>query len=453
MNARALLPWLLALLLGAQPSLAQQASDESLDDLLQEVRQRAEKTGRLDDERVKTFTRERDQQLQVLRRMQRELAEELARGETLKQRYDENERVLTQMSETLRIRIGDFGELFGVVRQVAGDARGMVRNSLVSAQYPGRIELAKQLAAIKGLPSMGELDALRVLLLEEAVQAGAVVRFAAQVKTPDGRTENADVVRVGVFNAISGDRFLRFEPETQSLQALPRQPAPRFRRLAAATFDAPVGSITDMAVDPSRGSVLGLLIQAPTLGERVEQGGPVGYFIIFLGALGLAISLERLVVLALVGRRIRRQLAAKEVDTGNPLGRVLDTYRQNRLVDAAALELKMDEAILKELPALERRQGAIKVLAAVAPLLGLLGTVVGMIQTFQMITLFGTGDPKLMAGGISTALVTTVLGLLVAIPLVLLHSAVVGRSRVLVEILEQQSAGLVARHAEQESGS
>jgi len=208
-----------------------------------------------------------------------------------------------------------------------------------------------------------------------------------------------------------------------------------------------------MAVDPSRGAILGLLSQAPSLVERIQQGGLVGYVIIVLGALGVLIAIERLVSLARAGGGIKAQLKASKADAGNALGRILAVYESNRSVDFETLELKLDEAILREAPALERRQGWIKVLAAVAPLLGLLGTVVGMINTFQAITLFGTGDPKLMAGGISTALVTTVLGLIVAIPLVLLHSLVASRSKMLVEILEEQSAGIIARHPGGAKGS
>jgi biopolymer transport protein ExbB len=206
-----------------------------------------------------------------------------------------------------------------------------------------------------------------------------------------------------------------------------------------------------MAVDPSRGSLLGLLIQAPSLKERIDQGGVVGYVIIGLGLIGVLIAVWRYLSLTISGSKIRSQLKSATPNAGNALGRILGVYHDNKDIDTETLELKLDEAILKEAPKLEKWQGSIKVLAAVAPLMGLLGTVVGMIATFQAITLFGTGDPKLMAGGISQALVTTVLGLVVAIPLVLLHSMVAGKSKGLIEILEEQSAGLIAKHSEEES--
>lgn len=203
-----------------------------------------------------------------------------------------------------------------------------------------------------------------------------------------------------------------------------------------------------MAVDPSRGNLLSLVIQSPSLLEQVSFGGGVGYTILVMGLIGVIIALYRLVVLQSVGRKMAAQKKSSTASTDNPLGRIFAAYESNQNVSPATLELKLDEMIMRETPKLERFQGIVKVIAGVAPLMGLLGTVVGMIKTFQTITLFGTGDPKLMADGISQALVTTVEGLIVAIPLVFLHSLVAGRSKELIEVLEEQSAGLIARLAE-----
>jgi biopolymer transport protein ExbB len=334
-----------------------------------------------------------------------------------------------------------------VVRQVAGDVKGTIDASMVSAQYPGRGELAARLAQIKGLPSIDELNDLRVLMLNEMVESAKVVRFSTRIANADGTFADADVVRVGVFNLITGDEFLTYEQDTKSIKVLPRQPKGRYRNMAEDLYGATSGNVA-MAVDPSFGSLLKLLINAPTFRERIDQGGTVGYVIIVLGLFGFMVSLERWLFLSGASTKVRRQLKSDAPDDNNALGRILAVYHQNKEIDTETLELKLDEAILKETPKFEKRQGTIKVLAAVAPLMGLLGTVVGMIETFQMITLFGTGDPKLMAGGISQALMTTVMGLVVAIPLVLLYSLVAAKSRGLVEILEEQSAGMIARHSE-----
>jgi len=438
-------------LLMAVPAPAQQQDVKTLDELLQTVRERSRQTSAENQQRLRNFQSQRNQQAALLQDAKQSLAAQEARSDALKQQFDGNERALEELSETLRIRIGNFGELFGVVRQVAGDAKGTIDGSLVSAQYPERGDVAGRLAQIKGLPSMEDLVALQTLMLEEMAESAKVVSFPTTIVNADGSEEQADVARVGVFNAVTGDRFMRFEPETKSLQDLPRQPKARFRSMAGDLTSAAPGSTVAMAVDPSRGSLLGLLIQAPSLKERIDQGGVVGYVIIGLGLIGVLIAVWRYLSLTISGSKIRSQLKSATPNAGNALGRILGVYHDNKDIDTETLELKLDEAILKEAPKLEKWQGSIKVLAAVAPLMGLLGTVVGMIATFQAITLFGTGDPKLMAGGISQALVTTVLGLVVAIPLVLLHSMVAGKSKGLIEILEEQSAGLIAKHSEEES--
>ena len=436
-----------ALIVGALVSVNAWSAGE-LDQLLNQVKKARGEMSEENKQREARFQRERNSQRALLREVQAELTAEEQRSDRLTSAFTANEQLLTEMSDNLQVQVGNFGELFGVVRQVAGDTVGQVRSSLVSAQYPDRSDVATRLAQIKGLPSIEDLDALRVLLFEEMVESGKVSRFPTTIVTADGRDEQADVVRVGVHNLITGDRFLTYDTETGSIKELARQPQDRFRGAIDDLFEASPPTIVNTAVDPSRGSLLGLLIQAPSLSERIAQGGVVGYVIITLGIIGLLIALWRLVFLSGVSGGMRKQLKTSDPSEKNPLGRILKVYDENRMNDTETLELKLDEAILREAPALEKWQGGIKVLAAVAPLLGLLGTVTGMIATFQAITLFGTGDPKLMAGGISQALVTTVLGLCVAIPLVLLHSWVAGRSRSLIEVLEEQTAGMIAQKAE-----
>ncbi|MDH3418275.1 MAG: MotA/TolQ/ExbB proton channel family protein [Gammaproteobacteria bacterium] len=440
----------LVLVLVAGGAVAQDAPS-SFDELLAAVRSDAAARSAENTEREQRFLDSRNEQQTMLDEVRADLAAENARSDQLKQQFDSNELSLGELTETLRVRVGNMGELFGVVRQVAGDTKGVIDTSLVSAQLPGRSTQADELAQSRGLPSIQELTDLYVLLLEEMAESGKVARFDAEVISAEGLAGQAEVVRVGVFNVISGDEFLQYVPESTSLQALARQPAGRFRSLAEG-LSAATSGVVPMALDPSRGAILGLLIQAPSLVERIQQGGIVGYVIIVLGLLGVLVALERMLSLWRASRGIHAQLRSSRADTGNALGRILSVYDINRSVDNETLERKLDEAILREAPLLERWQGWIKVLAAVAPLLGLLGTVVGMIRTFQAITLFGTGDPKLMAGGISQALVTTVLGLCVAIPLVLLHSLVASRSKTLVEILEEQSAGIIARHSDKPAG-
>ena len=448
-----------AALLLAGPASAQDDTQEpvpleqadSVLELLELVRLEAREGSRENRERVERFRQSRDERQRMLEEVSRELAAEERRSTTLNRRFEQNEVDLADLEQRLETRIGNFGELFGVVRDMAGSTYGQIASSLVSAQYPNRGDRLRDIGRMDELPSLEDLRNLQMSLLEEMAKSGEVVRFNAEITDPSGQKSQGEVVRVGAFVLVHDGKFLTREGGSNALQILPRQPAGRFVNMAEDLVEATSGTVR-MAVDPSRGQLLSLLIQAPNLGERLQQGGYVGYTIIGMGIIGFLIAIWRLVVLQGAGRNIRAQLRSSDARDNNALGRILLVYAEHRSGNLDALALKLDEAIMREAPALERYQGIIKVFAAVAPLLGLLGTVVGMIITFQQLTLFGTGDPKLMAGGISQALITTVLGLIVAIPLVLLHSVVSSSSQGLVEILEEQSAGLIARKADADAG-
>jgi len=424
-----------------------QEDAESLDELLQDVRERAAEVTQENTERETEFREERDQQQSILENTQAELQEQTERGNRLRAQFDSNELELEQLNETLRIRTGDMGELFGVFRQQAADTRSIIDGSLVSAQTPDRRQHISRLVEMTTIPVIADLQELQVFLLEEMIESGAVVRFAAEVDDASGASITAEVVRVGVFNILGDDGYLLADQADSRLSILPRQPAGRVVRVARKYFDATSGNMR-LAIDPSRGSLLSLVIQAPGIVEQATYGGGIGYVIILMGIVGFVIAILRFLSLRKVGVQISRQLKATTVADDNPLGRVLKVYTENKTIAVDVLERKLDEAILRATPQLERFQGVVKVFAGIAPLMGLLGTVVGMIRTFQTITLYGTGDPKLMADGISQALVTTVEGLVVAIPLVFLYALIADKSRELIEILEEQSAGIIARHAE-----
>jgi biopolymer transport protein ExbB len=425
-----------------------QDSAATLEQLLQNVRQQGSAASEQNRLREQEFRQRRNEQKAILDRTLADLRAEEARGQRLKAAFDQNERVLEELSETLRIRVGDMGELFGVVRQLAGDTKGLIESSLVSAQIADRSGIATQLAQAKELPSISDLRGLQALLLEEMIESGKVVRFTLEVEDATGVSAQTEVVRAGVFNAVAASGYLTFDESDRSLRELPRPPAARFTRSAKRFFGAQEGAVASLAIDPTRGTLLSLVIQSPGFLEQVDQGGGVGYTIIAMGIIGMFIALSRLLALQIAGRKMVRQLKSDQAADDNPLGRILAIYENEKTIAADVLDLKLEEAVLREIPRLERLQGLIKVIAGVAPLLGLLGTVVGMIKTFQSITLFGTGDPKLMADGISQALVTTVAGLCVAIPMVFMHALVSGKSRSLVEILEEQSAGMIARRSE-----
>ena len=347
--------------------------------------------------------------------------------------------------------MGALKELLGVLQQVAGDTQGRFAASLTNIQHPDRgeflVELGGKLAGANNIPEIEEIERLWAMLQQEIVESGRIVRFNHLVTKADGEQGEEEVVRVGAFNLVSESGYLKYNDDG-TVSELQRQPEARYTGTTSDMMNAAPGETVDFGLDVTRGGILALLVESPTLRDRIEQGGIVGYCIIALGIIGLLIAIMRWVALSNADRKVKAQLKSESASTDNPLGRVLAAYESNRGADTETVELKLSEAALKEMPALTKGLLFIKVVSAVAPLMGLLGTVTGMIKTFQVITLYGAGDPKMMAGGISQALMTTVLGLVVAIPMVLLHTVVSGKSRKIVNILQSQSAGLVAQHSE-----
>lgn len=421
------------------------------DELLRRVQQGRVEDKRIHDEREQQFREAQESQERLLHAAHRNRAAAEQVSERLENEYDSNELLITDVSEQLERRMGFLRELFGVLQQVSSDNRGPVESSVTSAQFEGRSEFLSNLAQKAGssttLPSIADIEQLWYLMQQEMTETGKIVRFPATVITSDGREVEQDVVRVGAFNVVSDGKYLQYLPETGNLSELNRQPQGRYSKTTGRAFEVDQGTFT-FGIDPTRGQILATYLDRPTLRERIDQGGLIGYIIIALGMLGLLIALERLLRLSAYGRKVAGQLKSEAPRNDNPLGRVLLVAEAHEHADAETLELKLGEAIHKETPKLTRSLLFIKIISVVAPLMGLLGTVTGMIVTFQAITLFGTGDPKLMAGGISQALVTTVLGLTVAIPMVLLHTVVTGRSRHILHVLEEQSAGIVAERSE-----
>ena len=422
----------------------------SLNELLLKVEEEALYDSEENRARIAKFMAEKSTQDAVLQETLANLKIQEDRAVRLEKTFDENDVKLSELEDLKAERLGAFGELFGVVRGTASEMGAQIKESIISGELQGRSITLTDLAKSKALPSNEELEMLWYHLLEEMNAQGEVKRFNGTIVDTDGNFSEEEVVRVGPWTAFDRKgNFLGYLPDDERYRVLGRQPQARFLDLGDNIVDGDKGDIVKGAIDPSRGAILSLLIQTPGLSERIGQGGIVGYIILGLLAVGLVLSIERIFRLTITARAVNAQ--AKDVDNpneSNPLGRVLSAYHSNKSADVETLELKLDDAILKELPSLERGINFIKLLSSVAPLLGLLGTVTGMIVTFQAITLFGTGDPKLMAGGISQALVTTVLGLTAAIPLVLLHSVAQTRSRSIQQILDEQSAGLIAERAE-----
>ena len=447
---------------------------DTLDELLKNVEERRVVESREHVRREAEFRARKDQQAKMLADARAEKRRQEQRSERLETTFEENEIRIANMQEQYDNRLGSLRELFGVLQQVAGDTRGKFQDSLISAQFPNRgdwlAELAAKMGSATQLATIDEMEQLWYELQREMTESGRVTRFNATVSMLDGDQVPSDLVRVGSFAIIGEAGYVNFDLELQQLVELGRQPEAQFANSAESLFESDRGELVAFAVDPTRGSLISLLIQKATLGEMVGtpfggfakgqcylpfcdgQGDYPGSIIILVGIIGVLMAIERLITLTIVGAKVNRQRGQPgSPSEDNPLGRVIKVYDDNKEIDTETLALKLGEAILVEMPSLTRSIGIIQVISIVAPLMGLLGTVIGMIETFQSITLFGAGDPKTMASGISTALMTTVLGLCVAIPTTLLHAIVNTRSRSIIHVLEEQSEGIVATHAE-ESG-
>jgi biopolymer transport protein ExbB len=423
------------------------AAPKNLDELLNQVKvERVEKSKVLS-QREKKFVSERNTQKQELAKKINDLRALQAITKKLQSSFEANEKQLTELEQKLNIASGTVGEIVGVVKIAAGDFKGQFQNSVISAQFPGRDKFMSQLAERKKLPAIADLNKLWFEMQKEMTESGKVVKFKAQVVTPDGTKSEKTVMRVGAFNLTAEGKYLNYQAATNQIVELARQPQGKYLGMIEDLEETKSG-YENFGLDPSRGVILGMLVQAPSLSERIQQGGLVGYVILTLLFIGLIMVGERLFVLNKEGNKIKEQLNSTQAQGDNPIAQLIRAFEANKGKDLETLEMKLDETILKTAPILERGIPTIKILSAVAPLLGLLGTVTGMIATFQSITLFGTGDPKLMAGGISTALITTVLGLVCAIPLRLLHNVVSAKSKGLIQILEEQAAGLLSKQVD-----
>lgn len=425
--------------------VAHPAQAAPLDDLLKRMRaDQVQETHEIQ-ERLAKFraaAREREAMLKEVKGL---IRQEEKRSRDMEKRFARGEKDLISRRDKLDALTVHYKEVLATAKLWAGELKGHFLQSLVSTQIPDRIAPLDAIADDDHTATIADMNHLLYAALEEASQQGRIVRFDTQVTRPDGTLIDASVIRVGIFTATTDGQFLSFTEDARDLVILPRQPPASLTGVAADMGEAAEGH-TRAVVDPSRGAILSLLVDAPDLMERIEQGGVIGYLIIVIGVFGVLFAVGRSVTLAIHMRQVRSQ--QHDVDhpkTNNALGRIAQVYQKHADMDPEAREDRVHEAISEELPKLNWGLNMLRVLAAVAPLLGLLGTVTGMIQTFQAITLFGTGDPRMMAGGISQALVTTALGLSAAVPILLLLTVARSYSTRIRQIIEEQSLGLLSR--------
>ena len=426
----------------------QTASAQSLNDVISALRNDASQLNSENQRRLSEFQKERDAQASQLASARSRVAALEARGAELAAQFEANEDRLGELQGELQEKAGDFSELLGQYRAAGEQISPVLRRSIISTESPGRAEAISAVSQARTLPERQELDLLWKAMLTEMIGQAEVKEYQTVVANKNNN-EPVGVTRVGPFVAFTSRDREFLEMKGGKLLPFAAQPTGKIAAGANALVGAGEGQLVAAPFDPSQGDLLGIMADRPTLMDRIQQGGLPGYVVLSLLAIGLIIGFAKMIALFLTNSAVQRTAKTKQAGSSNPLARIFSAYEDARNDDVEALELRLDEAILRETPKLERGVNLVKVLAAVSPLLGLLGTVVGMIRTFTQITLVGTGDPKTMAGGISQALVTTVEGLVAAIPLILVHAIISAQAKGVQQVLEEQSAGMVAERAEQ----
>lgn len=445
------------LVLGVAPPAAAQ-TQVNFDNLAQMIRELRDSEAALSRERLARFQAEQQRQERLAREAETRRNTASARSEALDREWEGNERRIMELNELLTQHQGNLGELFGVTRQVAGDAANTLQQSLLTTEYgvpdgtEERSDFLRRLAAARALPSIYELERLWFELQREMTDGGKVVAYDADVMAldPAAAPTRRAVVRVGPFTAVSDGEYLGYITGRRSLSVLEGRMPGELRAMARELQDSPsdAGHVRAV-VDPARGALLGLYVQRPTIFARVQEGEVVNYVIIAVGVIGALLAVFQYGYLIVTGAAVRSQLRnLDDPRESNPLGRVLLVSRSASAggtpVDLA--ELRISEAILRELPRLERFQSFLRLAVAAGPLLGLIGTVVGMIVTFKAITATASSDPKLMATGIGQAMIATVLGLGIAIPLLFINAGLTEWSRRIIQVLDEQSQSLIAGH-------
>jgi|TARA_B100000767_G_scaffold269497_1_gene291425 biopolymer transport protein ExbB len=386
-----------------------------------------------DNKRLNSFLERVAERTALLNDAKKKLADENARNKRLEADFEKYEKALTELEESLQIKIGVLGELFGVTRQYAGELAAASNNSVIFYEFPERLETLKTVSKIK-VHNLAELEDLWLAYFDEIVAGSEIKTFNAQVTNPDGESFEGPVTRYGLFSASHNGKFVTPISSLNSFQLLAKQPESKITRSLKRHLNA--DDYSTVSIDPTRGFLLSLYLDKPGWIQRIAQGKTIGFVIILIGIIGAAFSAYKIY-------RLREY--SQEV-TNESVGVVHDMT--NSIKSNSSRESKeniIDEIIINYSGKIEWGNNWVKFFAAVAPLLGLLGTVIGMIETFQAITLFGTGDPKQMAGGISQALITTMLGLIVAAPLLGMYTYISEKTSSIVQILEEKASYILSK--------
>ena len=452
---------MLAVALLCMAGVSSLASAQTAEDIMAKIRAERAAEQQVGRDREAKFRNDMEEQRKLNTKAQADKNVADARTKRLDASYAENEKKIKELGELLKVNQGNLGELFGVTRQVAGDASSELNGSLVNSQLKTksgeetRVEFLHRMSGAAKLPNIRDLERIWLELMGEMKAATETARYNAPVIPANGGDAvDTEVVRIGPFIAVGDNKYLVYLPSKGKLSELDRQPAESGAMSSAKEVlksTAETGYISAV-VDPSHGgALLSLVVERPDWLERIRHGEVVVYVIAFVGILGVILALFQYFYLVTAKMAVSAQLKHKSKPMqNNALGRMLlavngkDGHASDKELPEV-VELRISEAVLREIPKLERFQSFLRLAVAAGPLLGLIGTVIGMILTFQSITASGTSDPKLMADGIGQAMIATVMGLSIAIPLLFINAGLVAISKTVVHVLEEESSELLAK--------
>ncbi|CAM3001978.1 MotA/TolQ/ExbB proton channel family protein [Moritella viscosa] len=414
-----------------------------LDDLLKQVKQSNVAETKIDNEALTRFKSN-------LATQEANLAKQAKRNQTLQQQMTQlqntiagNNKLILAKQKLANSEKSDLDNVFSEFRRASQDLRGQLNKSPLSAILSGRSIQLSPYSEANFEPNLVAIKNLWLLFTEQMVASSKVTTTETQVTMANGSKEMLAVTQIAGFTAFTAQGPLLYQPASESYQLLPSNSADMTARIAA--FSQPQDGFVSTLIDPSAGALLERATQVRAWWQVFSDAGVVGGIIVAVGIIGMTIGLFRLLVLTREAKKIELQKQQLNKLTDNPLGRIISVAERHERSNADELARFLDEAILAELPECRKGLGSIAVLATIAPLLGLLGTVAGMIETFQAITAYGNSDPQVLSSGISQALLTTKFGLIAAVPLMLLHSLLTSKSDSILHVIEHQSAGLLAQ--------
>jgi biopolymer transport protein ExbB len=381
----------------------------------------------------------------------------------LKALKSENED-LTAQDNKLTAKLGEaqgtIQELSGVIRMNAKDIRSLLDDGFLTGVYRPDTQFLSTMTNNSFIPGMDQIKAMADLLFGRIEQGGSVCLETGTIVNREGKAHESQILIIGAFTAAyqtDGESgFLNYGHGEKKLYALSKRPPSAMQKQLTRYM---AGKSDAVPMDISRGGALNQLIHDLSLMDQIPKGGPIVWPILAILVLGVLITLER--IFFLLRRKISLDTVCSEIESQaenrnweacaetcdqyrkNPVVRVIRSGVDSRNLSREDMENAVQEAILKEIPPMERFLSTMGMLAAIAPLLGLLGTVTGMIDTFHVITMHGTGDPRMMSGGISEALVTTMLGLSVAIPIMLSHTLLSRAVENSVGMMEEKAMALI----------